>query len=58
MKLKNLIKKNLVTIKKKYNIDDVNEYYKEIKNNFVNHFIEYKKNFSDDNYFKIEVFTN
>ena len=54
MKLKNLIKKNLVTIKKKYNIDDVNEYYKEIKNNFVNHFIEYKKNFSDDNYFKIE----
>ena len=54
MKIKNLIKRNLVLVKKKYNLDNINEFYNEVETNYMNHLAGYRIKFMDDNLLKKE----
>lgn len=54
MKIKNIIDKNLVTIKKNYNINSINQLHEEIKLNMINHITNYKIKYCDENYIKLE----
>ena len=53
-KIQKLIKKHIVSIKKNYNINNINDFYNGIKND-ANDFIKnYKIKFMDESYFPIE----
>ena len=54
LKIKNIIKNNLVYIKKKYNIDNVTELCDKIKSNFSDFINNYKEKYMKDDFFKIE----
>ena len=54
IKIKNIIDKNLVIIKKNYNINNINLMHEEIKVNMINHLTNYKIKYSDENYIKLE----
>ena len=55
LKISDLINKDLVTVTKKYNIDELNEFLEgKIHTSFINHLANYKAQFMDDNHFKIE----
>ena len=54
-KINDLIKKDLVSVKKKYNVDELNEFLNDkIHTDFINHLLKYKVKYMDENHFKIE----
>ena len=53
-KIQDLIKNNIVLVKKNYNLNNVNEFYQEVESNYVNHLTSYRIKFMDDNILKKE----
>ena len=54
IRIQNYIKKNLNLIKKKYEIDNIIEFFKERKNDFYNYINNYKVKYISDEFFPLE----
>ena len=53
-KIQDLFKKNLVSLKKNYYLDSLENFYQEVEINYINHLSSYRIKFMDDNLLKKE----